>query len=168
MIIDLQLLILFDGVCAGDYFLQQIRHFFSGRVVASSFLLLFDSGAMKNMPLSTNNSWYFDKKELKSTPSIQDGLDYDTELRSVNGRQKIGSIRKKKFNAGLQEPFLPPFSSRYRREGARLILDIGNKMGLRFDTIWTGVIYFHRFYMFRSFKDFKRYVTATCCLFLGK
>ena len=60
------------------------------------------------------------------------------------------------------------FALRYRREGARLILDIGNKMGLRFDTIWTGVIYFHRFYMFRSFKDFKRYVTATCCLFLGK
>ena len=60
------------------------------------------------------------------------------------------------------------YAFRYRREGARLILDIGNKMGLRFDTIWTGVIYFHRFYMFRSFKDFKRYVTATCCLFLGK
>ena len=57
---------------------------------------------------------------------------------------------------------------RYRREGARLILDIGTRMGLRFDTIWTGVVYFHRFYMFRSFKDFKRYVTATCCLFLGK
>lgn len=88
------------------------------------------------MPLSTNNTWYFDKKELKSTPSIQDGLDYNTELR-------------------------------YRREGARLILDIGNKMGLRFDTIWTGVLYFHRFYMFRSFKDFPRYVTATCCLFLA-
>ena len=39
---------------------------------------------MKNMPLSTNNSWYFDKKELKSTPSIQDGLDYETELRYVS------------------------------------------------------------------------------------
>lgn len=88
------------------------------------------------MPPSINNTWYFDKKELKNTPSIQDGLDYETELR-------------------------------YRREGARLILDIGNKMGLRFDTIWTGVIYFHRFYMFRSFKDFKRYVMASCCLFLA-
>ena len=57
---------------------------------------------------------------------------------------------------------------RYRREGARLIMDIALKMGLRFDTTWTAVVYFHRFYMFRSFKDFKRYVTATCCLFLGK
>jgi hypothetical protein len=31
----------------------------------------------------------------------------------------------------------------------------------------TGVVYFHRFYMFHSFKSFPRYVTASCCLFLA-
>lgn len=31
----------------------------------------------------------------------------------------------------------------------------------------TGVVYFHRFYMFQSFKAFPRYVTACCCLFLA-
>ncbi|XP_062600703.1 cyclin-K-like isoform X2 [Saccostrea cucullata] len=80
--------------------------------------------------------WYFEKKELKNTPSIQDGLDYATE-------------------------------ARYRREGARFIIDAGTKMGLRYDTCATGVVYFHRFYMFHSFKEFHRYITAACCLFLA-
>ncbi|ELU11234.1 hypothetical protein CAPTEDRAFT_137456 [Capitella teleta] len=57
--------------------------------------------------------------------------------------------------------------ARYRREGARLIMDTGTKLGLRFDTCATGVVYFHRFYMFHSFQDFHRYVTAACCLFLA-
>ena len=25
--------------------------------------------------------WYYDKKELRNTPSSQDGIDYDTEMR---------------------------------------------------------------------------------------
>jgi hypothetical protein len=25
--------------------------------------------------------WYYDKKELRNTPSAQDGIDYDTEMR---------------------------------------------------------------------------------------
>lgn len=57
--------------------------------------------------------------------------------------------------------------ARYRRDGARFIMDAGMKMGLRFDTCATGVVYFHRFYMFHSFKEFHRYVTAACCLFLA-
>lgn len=43
--------------------------------------------------------WYFEKKELKNTPSFQDGIDSETE-------------------------------NRYRREGARFIMDAGTKMGL--------------------------------------
>lgn len=55
----------------------------------------------------------------------------------------------------------------YRKEGAKHIIDAGNKLGLRFDTCATGVVYFHRFYMFHSFKEFHRLVTAACCLFLA-
>jgi len=80
--------------------------------------------------------WYYEKKDLKNTPSFQDGIDFETEYR-------------------------------YRKEGARFIIDTGTKMGLRYDTMATGVVYFHRFYMFHSFKEFPRYVTACCCLFLA-
>ncbi|GFS14350.1 cyclin-K [Elysia marginata] len=80
--------------------------------------------------------WYFERKEIKHSPSFMDGIDGTTE-------------------------------SRYRREGARFIIDAGTKMGLRYDTCATGVVYFHRFYMFHSFKEFYRYVTAACCLLLA-
>lgn len=80
--------------------------------------------------------WYYEKKELRNTPSIQDGIDYDTECR-------------------------------YRKEGARFIIDTGTKMDLGYNTMATGVVYFHRFYMFHSFKNFPRYVTACCCLLLA-
>ncbi|ALC38919.1 CycK [Drosophila busckii] len=80
--------------------------------------------------------WYYDKKELRETPSIKDGVTYETERR-------------------------------YRKEGARFIMECGTKMGLGHNTMATGVVYFHRFYMFHSFKSFPRYVTACCCLFLA-
>ncbi|XP_066992594.1 cyclin-K isoform X2 [Anabrus simplex] len=80
--------------------------------------------------------WYYERKELRNTPSVQDGIDYDTECR-------------------------------YRREGARFIIDTGTKMDLGYNTMATGVVYFHRFYMFHSFRHFPRYVTACCCLFLA-
>lgn len=80
--------------------------------------------------------WYYDKRDLRNTVSIRDGLDYDTERR-------------------------------YRKEGARFIVDCGASMGLGHNTVATGVVYFHRFYMFHSFKTFPRYVTACCCLFLA-
>lgn len=81
-------------------------------------------------------NWYYDKRELKSTPSYADGIEYETE-------------------------------QRYRREGARFIINVGTRMGLRYDTMATGVVYFHRFYMFHSFRTFPRFVTACCCLFLA-
>lgn len=80
--------------------------------------------------------WYYDKKDLRNTLSIRDGVDYETERR-------------------------------YRKEGARFIMQCGTSMGLGHNTIATGVVYFHRFYMFHSFKTFPRYVTACCCLFLA-
>ncbi|KAK4883595.1 hypothetical protein RN001_006914 [Aquatica leii] len=80
--------------------------------------------------------WYYDKKELRNTPSALDNIDYDTEMR-------------------------------YRREGARFIINSGLKMDLGCNTAATGVVYFHRFYMFHSFRQFPRYVTACCCLFLA-
>ncbi|XP_017492220.1 PREDICTED: cyclin-K-like [Rhagoletis zephyria] len=81
-------------------------------------------------------NWFYEKAELRRTPSIQDGISYDRERR-------------------------------YRAEGARFILDAGNKMSLHYTTYATGVVYFHRFYMFHSFRVFPRYVTAACCLFLA-
>jgi len=72
--------------------------------------------------------WYYEKKELRNTPSIQDGIDYETECR-------------------------------YRKEGARFIIDTGTKMDLGYNTMATGVVYFHRFYMFHSFRSFPRYVS---------
>ncbi|XP_034253225.1 cyclin-K isoform X2 [Thrips palmi] len=80
--------------------------------------------------------WYYDKKEIKNSPSLQDGITAETE-------------------------------SRYRKEGARFIIDTGTKMDLGYNTMATGVVYFHRFYMAHSFKSFPRYVTACCCLFLA-
>uniref|UniRef100_S4RDW4 Cyclin K n=1 Tax=Petromyzon marinus TaxID=7757 RepID=S4RDW4_PETMA len=84
--------------------------------------------------------WYWDKRDLVRTPSMQEGMDAVTE-------------------------------SRYRREGARFIFDVGTRLGLlhdrHYDTLATGMVYFHRFYMFHSFKQFPRYVTGACCLFLA-
>uniref|UniRef100_A0A3B4XBU9 Cyclin-K n=1 Tax=Seriola lalandi dorsalis TaxID=1841481 RepID=A0A3B4XBU9_SERLL len=61
----------------------------------------------------------------------------------------------------------PATEARYRREGARFIFDVGTRLGLHYDTLATGIVYFHRFYMFHSFKQFPRYVTGGCCLFLA-
>uniref|UniRef100_A0A1B0CBA0 Cyclin-K n=1 Tax=Lutzomyia longipalpis TaxID=7200 RepID=A0A1B0CBA0_LUTLO len=80
--------------------------------------------------------WYYEKKDLRNTPSIKDGIDFDTERR-------------------------------YRKEGARFIMECGTAMGLGHNTMATGIVYFHRFYMFHSFRTFPRYVTACCCLLLA-
>ncbi len=82
------------------------------------------------------SNWFYEKSELRRTPSFADGISFETE-------------------------------QRYRREGSRFIIRVGSAMKLRYDTMATGVVYFHRFYMFHSFKSFPRYVTASCCLFLA-
>ena len=50
---------------------------------------------------------------------------------------------------------------------SRFIQEVGKTLGLRHDTMATASVYFHRFYMFHSFLEFPRYVTATCTLFLS-
>ncbi|XP_031633394.1 cyclin-K-like [Contarinia nasturtii] len=82
------------------------------------------------------NMLYYDRKDLRNTPSIRDGLEIETERR-------------------------------YRKEGARFIMECGTRMALGHQTIATSAIYFHRFYMFQTFQEFPRYVTASCCLFLA-
>jgi len=57
--------------------------------------------------------------------------------------------------------------ARYRKEGARFIMELGNKLGLRYLTMATGIVFYHRFYMFHSFKEFSRWVTSATCLFLA-
>ncbi|XP_025420807.1 cyclin-K isoform X2 [Sipha flava] len=69
--------------------------------------------------------------------------------------------------ASAQDSIPHEIESRYRQEGARFIIDAGTKMDLGYNTMATGVVYFHRFYMYHSFKTFPRYLTACCCLFLA-
>lgn len=59
------------------------------------------------------------------------------------------------------------FYFRYRLEGTKFIKECGNLMNLGYATTHTAIVYFHRFYMFHSFKTFPRYVTACSCLFLA-
>lgn len=66
-------------------------------------------------------SWYYDRKELRDTPSIQDGITYEKELS-------------------------------YRKEGAKFIIAAAKTIDLGYTTAATGVVYFHRFYMFYSFR----------------
>ena len=81
--------------------------------------------------------WYFDKKQLKLTPSYGEGIKTEAE-------------------------------KKYRSDGAKFILNLGLKMGLRHLSISTGALYFHRFYMCHSFKKFPRYhLTGCACLFLA-
>lgn len=76
--------------------------------------------------------WYWDKKELRHTPTQMGGgfLDYDDE-------------------------------QRYRREGVRFIIEVGKALNLSHTTMASGAVYFHRFYMFHSFQEFPKYVNAS-------
>lgn len=67
----------------------------------------------------------------------------------------------------FRDGILNETENRYRKEGARFIIDTGSKMDLGYNTVATGVVYFHRFYMFHTFRTFPRYITACCCLFLA-
>ncbi|XP_068234825.1 cyclin-K [Palaemon carinicauda] len=86
--------------------------------------------------MTKRSGWYYERRELKQTPSILSGLKFEKEVEQ-------------------------------RREGARFIMNVGNKMGLRYETMATGVVFFHRFYMVHTFQEFPRHVTACCCLFLA-
>lgn len=68
--------------------------------------------------------------------------------------------------ASAQDNIPHETESRYRQEGARFIIDAGTKMDLGYNTMATGVVYFHRFYMYHSFKTFPRYVSFSSLLML--
>lgn len=81
--------------------------------------------------------WLFTKTEIANSPSGQDGVDKETE-------------------------------DRYRREGVRFLTEVGTELKLSpHPTLATAAVYFHRFYMYHSFKEFSRHLTALGCLFLA-
>jgi len=50
----------------------------------------------------------------------------------------------------------------------RIIVDIGGELKLLLNpTMATAAVFFHRFYMFHSFKEFPKSLTALGCLFLA-
>ena len=57
--------------------------------------------------------------------------------------------------------------SKLRKEGAKFIKSCSNALGLRYDTIATAVVFFHRFYMMESIAAYKKLVLACACVFLA-
>ncbi|MFH4979122.1 hypothetical protein AB6A40_005831 [Gnathostoma spinigerum] len=57
---------------------------------------------------------------------------------------------------------------KYRREGVKMIVEIGTGLKLQQNPcLATATVYFHRFYMFHSFTQFNKHLTALGCLFLA-
>ena len=50
--------------------------------------------------------------------------------------------------------------SRYRARGIQFIKDLAEKLGLGYNTIATAALFFHRFYLHRSFQHFPEYVSV--------
>ena len=51
----------------------------------------------------------------------------------------------------------------YSKLYPRFILELGKALGLSHNTMATGAVYFHRFYMFHNFQDFPKYVSSYTC-----
>ena len=66
-----------------------------------------------------------------------------------------------------EEGVSPSIEARYRKDGARFIINASNTLGLRYDTMATGVVFFHRFFMVQSFRQFDRWVVGASCLLLA-
>uniref|UniRef100_A0A0R3S0C8 CYCLIN domain-containing protein n=1 Tax=Elaeophora elaphi TaxID=1147741 RepID=A0A0R3S0C8_9BILA len=72
--------------------------------------------------------WLFTEEQLANTPSRRDGVDRVEE-------------------------------DKLRREGIKLIVEIGSGLKLQPNpTLATAAVYFHRFYMFHSFKEFQKHI----------
>ncbi|KJE90582.1 hypothetical protein CAOG_08557 [Capsaspora owczarzaki ATCC 30864] len=82
--------------------------------------------------------WYYSDEELDKTPSREDGISAETEMR-------------------------------YRLEGVALIKEIGQhqQRPMSQQAIATGIVFFHRFFMCQSFKDFEASKMACTCLLLA-
>lgn len=93
--------------------------------------------------------WYWEKKELRATPSQMGGS--PSSNGTPGGSSSSGSLANRiDFETEM----------RYRREGARFIIELGKALNLSHSTMASGAVYFHRFYMFHSFLDFPKYVSA--------
>ncbi|KAK6757434.1 hypothetical protein RB195_015327 [Necator americanus] len=81
--------------------------------------------------------WLWSPEEVKDTPSVRAGMSHANE-------------------------------AKLRREGIRLIMEVGTGVRAKaWPTIGTAAVYFHRFYMFHTFQEFAREMTAMGCLFLA-
>lgn len=58
-------------------------------------------------------------------------------------------------------------ANRYRRNTCDFLQKAGIKLRLPQVTIATGIVYFHRFYARKSFKEYDMFTTGVCCLFLS-
>ncbi len=100
-------------------------------------------------------NWYWEKKELRMTPS-QAPQGPNTAGTTAGPANSASSAA----NSTSSSPRLDfDTEMRYRREGARFIIELGKKLNLSHNTMATGAVYFHRFYMFHSFMDFPKYVS---------
>ena len=57
--------------------------------------------------------------------------------------------------------------NKLRKEGAKFIMTCSASLGLRYDTIATAVVFFHRFYMVESIAEYKKAVLASACMLLA-
>ena len=81
-------------------------------------------------------NWYYEKSNLKKTPSYLTGLDFDTETRY----RREGARYTLQFCAFCRISFIVALSC------CRFIQEVGKALGLRHDTMATAAVYFHRFY----------------------
>ncbi|CAD6196089.1 unnamed protein product [Caenorhabditis auriculariae] len=83
------------------------------------------------------NRWIWTSDEVKNAPSIRAGMSQKEE-------------------------------TRLRREGCKIVVEVGSTLRLKANpTMATASTYFHRFYMYHTFSDFPRELTALGCLFLA-
>lgn len=57
--------------------------------------------------------------------------------------------------------------TQFRFDGCSFISSAGQKLNVPQHTIATAQVYFHRFYMYRSFLKYEKKEMASCCLFLA-
>ena len=104
-------------------------------------------------------NWYWEKKELRATPS-QAPQGPNTAGTTSTSAAVGGASAQGQAGAGRNGNKIEyETEMRYRREGARFIIELGKKLNLSHNTMATGAVYFHRFYMFHSFVDFPKYVS---------
>ena len=123
------------------------------------------------------NKWMFDKKKLRQTPSQSDGVDYLTEilyrkeglliLLYVTSRFKTtrpGCVHWQLFKVCFYHKNRNVHFFHYSNisslilSGAKFIQAAVKELRLTHDTMATGCVFFHRFFMFHSFEKFNRYV----------